>query len=693
MALDERRERRPSQKRRVAGQHDDVALVEVGRPIGAGQTRERHRDRVAGSARFELLDELDGEVPGSFGLDGLYDLGRSMADDDHDPLHGQRAERIENVQDHRTPAQPVQRLRRARPHPRAFARGEHDGRERTTVHGPIVHLLADFASAFSSRKEQCRGSLVPASPRCSQATSTISGKTSVVGALSSYVAIPCLSPDFDPAWADNGEIGRAARLLCEWAASRPLPGCTVEVVEREGLTPAIIADVPATPGAATRLVTLLYGHLDKQPPLGSWRKGLDPFVAVREGERLYGRGAADDGYSIFAAIGALEALAATGTPHGRCVVLIEASEESGSPHLGPYLEEVGARIGVPGPGLVVCLDSGCATYDRLWSTNSLRGSLVVTLSVEVLSEGVHSGLAGGIVPSSFRLLRQLLSRIEDEATGEILVPECLAETPARYRAAAEAMAAELGEAALGEFPTVPSLEFSGRAGADRLLRRTWMPSLAVIGIDGVPSVKDGGNVLRPFTTAKLSLRLPPAVDADRAAEAVVQHAVGGPAARGEGESSRGERGEGFRRTTTSGMACARHRRGLGGSVRTAGGGDERRRDDPVSGRARVAVPRSPVPRHRRARAWQQRTWAERDARLGDSSASHRRGSTRARVGTLISSRSAVRRLAARSTQPKARCRSARALRRVGAHSQLRSPSVTSRPRTSPSRSTRTTAST
>ncbi|MGO9149012.1 MAG: M20/M25/M40 family metallo-hydrolase [Acidimicrobiales bacterium] len=343
---------------------------------------------------------------------------------------------------------------------------------------------------------------------------------SVVGALSSYVAIPCLSPDFDPAWADNGEIGRAARLLCEWAASRPLPGCIVEVVEREGLTPAIIADVPATPGAATRLVTLLYGHLDKQPPLGSWRKGLDPFVAVREGERLYGRGAADDGYSIFAAVGALEALAATGAPHGRCVVLIEASEESGSPHLGPYLKEVGARIGAPGPGLVVCLDSGCATYDRLWSTNSLRGSLVVTLNVEVLSEGVHSGLAGGIVPSSFRLLRQLLSRIEDETTGEILVPECLAETPARYRAAAEAMAAELGEAALGEFPTVPSLEFSGRAGADRLLRRTWMPSLAVIGIDGVPSVKDGGNVLRPFTTAKLSLRLPPAVNADRAAEAV-----------------------------------------------------------------------------------------------------------------------------------------------------------------------------
>ncbi len=344
----------------------------------------------------------------------------------------------------------------------------------------------------------------------------------VVKVLSSYVAIRCLSPDFDPAWALSGEIGRAAHLLSEWAAARPLPGCTVEIVEHEGLTPAVVADVPATPGAETRLVTLLYGHLDKQPPLGSWREGLDPFVAVRQGERLYGRGTADDGYSIFAAMGALEALAATGTPHGRCIVLIEASEESGSPHLRPYLEDVAARIGVPGPGLVICLDSGCATYDRLWNTVSLRGLVVATVRVEVLSEGVHSGLAGGVVPESFRLVRQLLSRIEDEATGEVLVPECLAEPPARYKKAAENLVNELGEAALSEFPIVASLELSGLTAPDRLLRRTWMPSLAVTGIDGVPSLNDGGNVLRPFTTLKLSLRLPPSVDPARAAEALVR---------------------------------------------------------------------------------------------------------------------------------------------------------------------------
>ncbi len=344
----------------------------------------------------------------------------------------------------------------------------------------------------------------------------------IIGVLSDYVTVRCLSPAFDPAWAHDGEIGRAARLLSHWAASRPIPGSVVEIVEREGLTPVIIADVPATPGTETELVTLLYGHFDKQPPLGSWREGLDPFAAVREGDRLYGRGTADDGYSIFAAVGALEALAAAGMPHGRCVVLIESSEESGSPHLGLYLDEVVARIGEPGPGLVVCLDSGCATYDRLWSTNTLRGSLIITLRVEVLSEGIHSGSAGGVVPSSFRLMRQLLSRIEDETTGEILVPELHAEPPARYLAAHEAIISELGPAATGDFPTVPSLELSGLNASDRLLRRTWTPALEVTGIDGVPSVRDGGNVLRPFTTAKLSLRLPPPVDPDRAGEALVR---------------------------------------------------------------------------------------------------------------------------------------------------------------------------
>lgn len=355
--------------------------------------------------------------------------------------------------------------------------------------------------------------------------------------LEGYVRIPCLSPEFDPDWEAHGHLVAAAELLLDWMRSRPIPHLQAELVQLPGLTPVIVAEVPATPayidraggskrdgagetaGAGERPV-LLYGHLDKQPPLGTWREGLDPFVPVRQGDALYGRGTADDGYSAFAAVGALQALHECGLDHGRCVVLIEASEESGSPHLGAYLELLAPRFGPDGPSLVVCLDSGCPTYDRLWVTTSLRGLLAAEIRVDVLSEGVHSGSAGGVVPSSFRLLRQLLSRIEDEDTGAILVAECHAEAPAGRRREAEELVAALGEGALDGFPTVPGLRLEGDDPVDRILRRTWAPALAFVGMDGVPAVRDGGNVLRPFTTGKIAMRLPPSVDAEAAAARV-----------------------------------------------------------------------------------------------------------------------------------------------------------------------------
>jgi acetylornithine deacetylase/succinyl-diaminopimelate desuccinylase-like protein len=341
--------------------------------------------------------------------------------------------------------------------------------------------------------------------------------------LEGYVRIPCLSPDFEADWESSGHLVAAAGLLCDWARSQPIPGLAAELVQLPGLTPVIVVEVPASDGREDDPAAgpvLLYGHLDKQPPLGDWREGLDPFVPVREGDALYGRGTADDGYSIFAAVGALRALHESGLGHGRCVVLIEATEESGSPHLPAYLELLAPRFGPEGPSLVVCLDSGAATYDRLWTTTSLRGLIVVEIRVDVLSEGVHSGSAGGVVPSSFRVLRQLLSRIEDERTGAILVDECNSAVPEVRRREAEALVVALGEGSVAGYPVVPGLRLGGTDPVERVLARTWAPSLAFVGIDGVPSVGDGGNVLRPFTAAKISLRLPPAADADAAAARV-----------------------------------------------------------------------------------------------------------------------------------------------------------------------------
>lgn len=331
--------------------------------------------------------------------------------------------------------------------------------------------------------------------------------------LEAYTRIPCLSPAFDRGWESAGHLAAAAELLASWCTGRPVPGLAVEVHAPPGLTPVLLAEAPATGGAGGSV--LVYGHLDKQPPQGKWREGLGPFEPVRQGDLLYGRGTADDGYAVLAALGALEALAAQEVARPRVLVMIEASEESGSPDLEAHLEALAARIGRP--DLVVCLDSGCLTYDRIWRTSSLRGNLVATVRVDVLEEGVHSGLAGGVVPSSFRVLRQLLSRVEDERTGEILLPNLSASVPEVERAALEAVADDLPGPVADDLPTVEGLELSGQGSAQQLVRRAWTPALAVIGIDGVPSVADGGNVLRPYTTAKISLRLPPTVDAGRAA--------------------------------------------------------------------------------------------------------------------------------------------------------------------------------
>lgn len=337
--------------------------------------------------------------------------------------------------------------------------------------------------------------------------------------LCDYIRIPCLSPGFAPDWADDGHIAAAVSLLRGWAASRPIDGLSVEVVQLEGRTPVILCEVPATGGGADDTV-LLYGHLDKQPEFTGWRDGLGPWEPVIEDDRLYGRGAGDDGYSIFAALGAIEAVRAAGGSHSRCVVVIEASEESGSPDLPPYVEALADRLG--SISLVVCLDSGCETWDRLWVTNSLRGVLGVTIEVEVLEAGIHSGVGSGVVPSSFRILRQLLSRIEDEATGEIRLPELHVEIPPDRAHEIEAAAAELTPSNLlhGGHP-VDGLELVGGGDSAVMLRnRSWRPALSTIGIEGVPPIAAAGNVLRPSTTAKVSLRLPPTSDVDGAAAAV-----------------------------------------------------------------------------------------------------------------------------------------------------------------------------
>jgi acetylornithine deacetylase/succinyl-diaminopimelate desuccinylase-like protein len=287
----------------------------------------------------------------------------------------------------------------------------------------------------------------------------------------------------------------------------------LEVVRLEGRTPVLFAEIAAT-GASTGNI-LVYGHLDKQPEMSGWREGLGPWTPKLEGEKLYGRGGADDGYAVFSALAALRALQQENRPHARVAMLIECCEESGSYDLPAYLEALAPRIGAP--DLVIGLDSGCGNYEQLWGTTSLRGLVNGVLTVEVLTEGVHSGDASGVVPSSFRIARLLLERIDDAETGIVKHSAFHAQVPAERSEQAKRAAGVLGEEIWRKFPFAGGTRPVSIDLADLVLNRTWRPMLAVTGADGLPPPASAGNVLRPKTSLVLSLRLPPTVKAESAA--------------------------------------------------------------------------------------------------------------------------------------------------------------------------------
>ncbi len=351
-------------------------------------------------------------------------------------------------------------------------------------------------------------------PAATTALVNASWDDSIIPALSEYIRIPNKSPHFDPDWAAHGHMEKAVALLEAWCREQPIDGMTVEVVRIEGRTPVLFIDIPG----ASDDVVLLYGHYDKQPEFSGWERGLDPWEPVIRDGKLYGRGGADDGYATFGSLTAIRALQEQGIPHAHCVVLIEGCEESGSFDLPAYIELLGRRIG--SPDLVVCLDAECGNYDQLWCTTSLRGNLTGRLRVDVLTEGVHSGGAGGIVPSSFRLLRQLLSRVEDAETGRILPDTLYVEIPAERKTQAQAAARTLGTSVYRKYPWAVDDPAPAESPYELLLNNTWRPAMSVTGAEGLPTLVNAGNVQLPFTDLKLSFRLPPTCDADDAAVAL-----------------------------------------------------------------------------------------------------------------------------------------------------------------------------
>ncbi|MFV8749999.1 M20/M25/M40 family metallo-hydrolase [Nannocystaceae bacterium ST9] len=351
----------------------------------------------------------------------------------------------------------------------------------------------------------------------------------LVPRLIDYVKVPAKSPSFDASWAAHGHLQTVVRDAHAWCRAQAIAGITIELIAMEGRTPCLFFDAPATGTLGNDKTVLFYGHLDKQPEMEGWRADLGPWIPKLEDGKLYGRGAADDGYAVYAALTSIAALDRQGIARPRCVGIIESCEESGSPDLPDYLDLLAPRFG--DVQLVAGLDSGCGNYDQLWVTTSLRGLVGGVLTVEVLSEGVHSGAASGLVPSSFRIARRLLDRVDDSASGRVLNEAFHARIPDERQRQAEAAGRILGDAVWNQFPWVGCnhgpdahlhMQPTTTDPVEAILNRTWRPALSVTGADGLPAIASGGNVLRPKTSLKLSLRIPPTVDGDQAARALQQ---------------------------------------------------------------------------------------------------------------------------------------------------------------------------
>lgn len=340
----------------------------------------------------------------------------------------------------------------------------------------------------------------------------------ILPSLSAFVKIPSISPAYDKEWRRHRQLGAAAELVAAWARTMAPKGSTAEVIELHGWSPLLLIDIPPTPGAASDETVVLYGHLDKQPAFTKWSEGLGPWEPTMRGTRLYGRGAVDDGYAGYAAVAAVNAVRSGGGEHSRVAIILETAEESGSPGLRDYLSHIADRLGKV--TFVTCLDSGGGDFERLWVTRSLRGMLQATLTVSLLAAPVHSGFGSGVVPSSFRVLRLLLDRIEDPVTGQILLPEMTTRIGAdRVRDAAELAQLKPGWT-LRPLSLLDGVQPSANDEIERILNNTWRPTLSITGASGLPDVAEAGAVLRAATSLRLNFRLPPTVDAAAAAAAL-----------------------------------------------------------------------------------------------------------------------------------------------------------------------------
>jgi cysteinylglycine-S-conjugate dipeptidase len=320
---------------------------------------------------------------------------------------------------------------------------------------------------------------------------------SVRADLEELVRIPSVSAD--PAAAPY--VRASAEAAADLLRGAGLP--EVDILGIDGGQPAVVARRPAPPGAPT---VLLYAHHDVQPPGDSGAWNTEPFQPTQAGDRLFGRGAADDKAGIAVHLAALRVYGDE-LPVG-VTVLVEGEEEIGSPTLIPFLDTFKDRLAAD---VVVFADAVNWTADVPSLTTSLRGGATITVGLRTLDHAVHSGLFGGPVPDALTALCRLLATLHDEH-GDVAVAGLTRGT---------ADPVDLTEATLrADAGMLDGVRLIGTGG---LTDRLWAaPSITVIALDA-PSLANASNTLQPAARAKVSLRVAPGDDADRAAEAVKAH--------------------------------------------------------------------------------------------------------------------------------------------------------------------------
>ncbi len=341
-------------------------------------------------------------------------------------------------------------------------------------------------------------------------------KGDTLEALSRFISIPAKSKDFDDQWQEHGFLHRSLEEGKSWA-QKHFPSGTFEIIQLPGIPPVLFFDIPAT-GGHTGKPVLFYGHFDKQPETSGWDEGLGPWTPVVKNGRLYGRGAVDDGYCFYSTLTAVKALEVSGKSHPRICGLFETDEESGSTDLAQYINMLKDRVG--SPAFICILDLFATDFSRVWITQSLRGIVGLIVKVSVLSAPSHSGVASGIVPSSFRIMRALLDRLEDSRTGEVLIKSMHSPIPGYILDMAKDISAEYD----------PRTGFKYHAGTQSaqpdaytaLIAGTWKPTLSVLGADGLPPTATASGLVRSSTSLKLSFRIPPGVNARAALDDTIR---------------------------------------------------------------------------------------------------------------------------------------------------------------------------